>query len=91
MAVPIYHLTEGCGRRLPKPNPKVKGCDNGKKVCGSFLLFDTLVSITALVVGILGVTSVMIMPPAAAYTLIGVSGGITALWIAMIIKKSCFK
>lgn len=41
------------------------------------MVCDTLVSITALIVGILGATSVIAMPAAAAYALIGVSGVIT--------------
>ena len=53
------------------------------------MLFDALSSITCLVIGILGATSIIIMPPSAAYALIGISGGITALWITMVILENC--
>lgn len=46
------------------------------------MVADTVISLTALVVGILGALSVIGMPPAAAYTLIGVSGLITLPWLA---------
>ena len=54
------------------------------KVHLASIVVDALVSITALVVGILGCLSMIHgMPPAAAYTLISLSGGITLIWIAL--------
>lgn len=43
---------------------------------------DTVFSLTSLIVGILGALSVIGMPPAAAYALIGVSALITLPWLA---------
>jgi len=55
--------------------------------------FDTLISITSLVLGILGACSVIAMPAIAAYTLIGISCAITILWLSIIIQISisCIK
>lgn len=48
------------------------------------VLSDALISISALVVGILGALSIIQgMPPAASYTLIGIGGGITLIWVAV--------
>ena len=54
-------------------------------ICGAVAtLGDALLSITSLTIGILGALSIISgIPPAAAYTLIGISGVITLSWIAM--------
>lgn len=82
MTAPLISLTNECCKRSNLS-------DN--KVLLSTLAFDALVSITALVVGILGATSVIAMPAAAAYSLIGLSGGITLLWIIGIAKNTLCK
>ncbi len=54
------------------------------KVLLASSLSDALISISALVVGILGALSIIHgMPPAASYTLIGLSGGTTLIWAAL--------
>jgi len=82
VTIPLLDFTHECWGRVP-------GWDQpgGRALTVGAMLFDALLSITCLVVGILGVTSVITIAPAAAYALIGISGGITALWIAMYIKK----
>lgn len=52
----------------------------------STLVVDLVLFITTLVLSILGVFSVIGMPPAASYSLIGVNAGIVLLYIALIIR-----
>lgn len=52
------------------------------KLIVGLVVADTVVSLTSLIVGILGALSVIGMPPAAAYALIGVSCLITLPWLA---------
>ncbi len=56
----------------------------------STLAFDPLVFITSLVLGILGLTSVIGMPAAAAYALVGVSTGIALIYIGALLKTCYF-
>ena len=84
MCVPIFILSKGCGMfHEPKIDYKVA---NGP---AKFITFGTLseafVFITSLVIGILGLTGVIHMPPAAAYALIGVSGAIGLSYGSMIV------
>lgn len=58
----------------------------GGKLLIGLAVADTIVSLTALIVGILGAVSVIGMPPAAAYALIGVSSLITLGWIGLAIS-----
>lgn len=59
------------------------------KVIVSCILGDTLISATALAVGVLGIVGTIPgLPPAAAYTLITVSGAITLSWVFMAAKTN---
>jgi hypothetical protein len=55
--------------------------------CEGRCLVDALIFITTLVVGILGLTGVINMPPAAGFTLIGISAAYIPLWIVMIVVR----
>lgn len=56
--------------------------NGGAKVAVACILGDALISITALVVGIVGlVATIHGLPPAGSYTLISLSIGITLAWI----------
>jgi hypothetical protein len=79
MAVPIPYLTNiYCG----KPAEEDVFCQGRCAV-------DTLIFITALVVGILGLTGVISMPLAAASALIGISVAYIPLWIAAMASIAC--
>ncbi len=86
MVAPLMVLTNCCCGKTQWSNTKSQNRNLGDKLIPSAIAFDTLLFISALVIGILGVASVIAMPAAAAYCFIGVSGGITLLWIAAIIK-----
>jgi len=58
-----------------------KNINTAWKVFTTSVIVDTLISITALIMGILGALSVIAIPPAAAYTLVAISGVITLAWI----------
>lgn len=86
MSAPIFFFSNLVCHNFCKTKCKV---DHISKASQKFIgisfglaIADALISLTALVVGILGVLSVIGMPPAAAYTLIGVSGLITLPWLA---------
>lgn len=84
MCAPVLSFTNCCFKKIPMgtdQNPKLG--DHCFKIAPTI---DAIVSITCLVMGILGVMSIVTMPPAAAYALIGISGGITLLWIAMVVR-----
>jgi hypothetical protein len=86
MATPILYFTSDCCDKLSNSssNKGVKRPSTFKDVLlVTSLTADALISITCVVLGILGLLSVIAMPAAAAYTLIGVSGGITLLWLAL--------
>jgi hypothetical protein len=51
------------------------------------MIFDAIAFITSLALGILGALTLLSMPAAASYVLIGVSGAILLLWIAMLAKR----
>ncbi len=82
MTVPTLELTHCCCLTLQgKLSPAARI---------GFVAFDVLISITTFVVGILGATAVSAMPAAAAYGLIGISVGITLLYLATCIKcRTC--
>ncbi len=86
MVAPLMAFTNCCCGKT-KLSDGSKDCNLGDKLVPSALAFDTLLFISALVIGILGVASVIAMPAAAAYGLIGASGGIALLWIAAVIKQ----
>ena len=66
------------------PTVEDKKLNTSARVLLASIIADALISITALVVGILGVVGILHgMPPAAAYTLIGLSGFIISSWVAM--------
>lgn len=86
MALPILTFTEGCGGVVAFKT----------SFCASALAFDSIIAITTLVLGILGLIGpnayvyIANMPLAAAYGLISVSAGMTLLYLAMAIPE-CIK
>ena len=82
MTTPFLDFTNCCGTLATQSSTR----DNLKLAT---VATDTLISLTAFVLGILGLTAVITMPAAASYALIGISAGITVLWIALAIKN-CF-
>jgi len=94
MATPILAMSGCCCGKIPINDlDKVsKGQQPpllGNRLCCVTPIFDAFVALTCLVVGILGAISIIAIPAAAAYTLIGISGGIAALWIIMGIILKC--
>lgn len=92
MAFPILFFSRGCCGAVEVITSGVTSdlakkikFDKDVKIKLATVVFDTFVSLTALVVGILGATSLITMPAAAAYALIGVSSVITLSWIAIFI------
>lgn len=80
MTGPII-ITTGTACDVPKlSSSSASKWKTGDYIAVSAIGFDTVTSITCLVVGILGVISTIVMPVAAAYALIGVSVAITAMW-----------
>lgn len=79
MATPLLGLTNCCFGTLDTLETE--------KLVAASATIDTLVSLTALVLGILGLTAVITMPAAASYALIGISAGITVLWIALLLRE----
>lgn len=84
MSAPIFFLSAISCEDFCRTKCKLKD-DNFLKICIGLIVTDAVVAITALVVGILGVLSVIGMPAAAAYTLIGVSGLFTLPWLGVAI------
>lgn len=82
MTTPILYFTDCCGRGE-------NNCED--KFVNASVATDTFVSLTALVLGILGLTAVIAMPAAASYALIGISAGITTLWLALFLHVGCKK
>lgn len=87
MSFPLLVFSRGCCNKVDFCDPLIskKKCSNSKTIIYGTMAFDILVFITSLIVGILGATSVIAMPAAAAHALIGVGGAIPVLWIAMYI------
>ena len=52
-----------------------------KKIAFGLIVGDIVLSITSFVIGLLGIFSVITMPTAAAYALVGISGIITLSWL----------
>lgn len=72
-------ITRACGNF---PDVKDKKVNATAKIMAASIVGEALLSITALVIGILGAVGVLHgLPPAAAYTLIGYSGLITLIWV----------
>ena len=85
MTAPIFMISSAIFSCIPDlPDRKKKDENITSKLTYIAIAFDTIASIATLVVGILGATAVIGMSAAAAYTLIGISGGITAIWITFI-------
>lgn len=58
-----------------------------KAACHTFAIlsaFDTIASISSLVIGILTITSVIALPSVVSYSLLATSGVITVAWIALL-------
>lgn len=86
MSAPIFFFSSMICDNFCKTKCNVKFNESRFwKIQIGLIIADAVVSISALVIGILGVVSVIGMPAAAAYTLIGVSGLITLPWLAVAI------
>ena len=83
MALPFINFSHGCCSRY------LGSTDTGGKIAGLATALDALIAITSLVIGILGIVGVIGMPPAAAYSLIGLSGAIVLLYVSLVIKDCC--
>jgi hypothetical protein len=73
-------------RKVPDPEATTSsctGCNSTAKIFCATILGDIALSLSSLVIGILGLKGDM--SPAAAYSLIGVSGTITLAWVAHIV------
>ena len=90
MTLPLLGLARDygiyCGIPDPRMDSRTGKMNSGIIVPATLQLLDTCVSITAVVLGILGALSIIAMPAALAYSLIGLSAAITALWIVGAIK-----
>ncbi len=75
MCFPSLYFTGMCCDKLPAQRDKFGTvCGNTRNTLSvSSMVSDALLFITLLVVGILGATSVITMPPAAAYSLLGLA------------------
>jgi hypothetical protein len=93
MVAPTLLFTDCCFGKIPYEDEKMVDRGAPKKLGNHCFLIapiaDALISLTALIVGILGAVSVIAMPAAAAYTLIGISCAITLAWIAMVVYTCC--
>jgi hypothetical protein len=90
MTIPLLHFTNLCWGILADKAKSNQLCTKSTIAFCSALFIDAAVWITALVVGILGALAVINMPAAAYFTLFGVSGTITLLWIALLVKRFYF-
>lgn len=91
MTLPVFLHTRGCGQLL---NMQRADTATKKRLCAQFCglaALDLALFITTLVLGILGAKSIIHIPPAATYSLLGVSVGIAALWLSLPIVKACWK
>lgn len=89
MVAPILGFSGCCCDKIPK---KTSSGVMAQDIVGfSTLALDTVGSITCLVVGILGLTGVLALSPALSYSLIGISAGITALYLAIAVRRCCLK
>ena len=83
MTLPIMAYTRGCGQM-----PKLKTADKvtqekwAKRVVALAAL-DIVLFISTLVLGALGASAVIHMPPAAAYALLGGSAAIGLAWLSL--------
>ncbi|MFC2049387.1 hypothetical protein ACFLR2_01785 [Chlamydiota bacterium] len=84
----MFFITSLIGHCAGTTGPQVadKKLNGAARCYVATIVGDALISITALVVGILGIVGILQgLPPAASYTLIGLSGGITLSWLVMIV------
>lgn len=89
MVAPLLGFTRCCCKRIPRESHSGVPARAISVVAG--LAVDTIASITCLVIGILGLTGVLAHSPALSYSLIGVSAGTTALYLAYVVKGCCVK
>lgn len=80
--------TQMCGLPPARVNGRPKLLPKGKlnisaKLLYATLLFDTLTTITSLVIGILSFLSIIHLPAACSFALIGYSGGIILIWLIL--------
>lgn len=80
MTIPALELTHCCCRTF-QGERKVP-----VRARFSLMAVDALVSITTFTLGIFGATGVIPMPLVAAYAFVGISSGITILYITACIK-----
>ena len=89
MVAPILIFTNYCCKKIPDNTQTCKNIHD-KAVVGALAL-DALISITSFVIGILGLTGSLPLLPGASYGLIGLSAGITAIYLGLAAKKCCEK
>lgn len=87
MATPLFTFSNHCCGYFPAVSVKNEKTNITDVIYVAATAFDIFISLTALVVGILGAISVFAMPPAAAYSLIALSGTITLLWIVLCLQE----
>jgi hypothetical protein len=87
MTLPIMHFAESFSTKLSQLQDTTK-----EKISVSLTIVDGVAVITTLALGVLSLLSIISMPAALSYALVGVGGAFTALWIAMAIKTKgeCF-
>lgn len=79
----IFGILGTC-EKISEPEIKDRKANMGAKLALTAIAGDALISITSLVIGILGVFAFIHgMPPAAAYTLLGISGTVTLTWASL--------
>jgi cytochrome c biogenesis factor len=91
MTAPLFYFTDCCFQKIPFERKEHKPKQIGNRLLIVAPLLDALVSLTCLVVGILGATSILALPPAASYTFIGISGAMTIGWLCLILAFLCKK
>jgi hypothetical protein len=78
---------KGCCTICPQPEIKNKKFNQAYRLAVTLIIGDALFSVTALVVGILGVLAIIDgISPVVAYAFFTLSGIITLLWIADTIR-----
>lgn len=86
MTIPLIIATNSCGSCLPEPDVTDSGkLNTTARVLVASLVAETLFVITALVVSILGLLSVLIIPAALSYTLLGLSCAVLSIWIFSVV------
>ncbi len=82
-----YGLFSTGDERNDCQNKGVINSNISDKVLVGSMGFDALAAISLLVIGLLGATSVITMSPAAAYSMIGISGAFILADVSVFIRK----